>query len=125
MTSTTLLFRQVNPSWVQQGRITSQTFTPTPKDQGRLSVYDGGQIDAKMSWEHYTCTLGFQSAGVVAITVDECTNQGLQAIPDTMHYPEHVIIDFTGITGNQRRKIAQYLTAAAKTRGWKYQAETA
>jgi len=36
----TLLHRQVNPAFVQSGRVTSQAFKPTPKDQGLLSVYD-------------------------------------------------------------------------------------
>lgn len=125
MTSTTLLFRQVNPSWVQQGRITSQTFNPTPKDKEELSVYDGDQITAETSWEHYTSRLGFQSVGVVAVMVDECTNHGLQAKPDPTPFPEHVLIDFTGLSGNQKEKKAKSLRVIAQNRGWQYQVETA
>ena len=47
------LHRQVHPSWVQEGRITSQAFSPTPKDAGLLSVYDGKQIAAEGSFNHY------------------------------------------------------------------------
>lgn len=72
MTSGTLLFRQVNPSWVKLGRITSQAFMPTAKDRGRLSTYDGDRITAENSWRHYTRELGFRSAGVLAVTVGEC-----------------------------------------------------
>lgn len=43
----THLHRQVHPSWVQDGRATSQAFKPTPKDNGRLSVYDGDQMVAE------------------------------------------------------------------------------
>ena len=44
-----LLHRQVHPSWIQEGRITSQAFSPTPKDLGLLSVYLGspGKIKAR------------------------------------------------------------------------------
>jgi len=52
MNSGTLLHRQVNPSWVQQGRVTSQVFKPTPKDNHRLSVYDGDQVTALQAWLH-------------------------------------------------------------------------
>jgi hypothetical protein len=38
LNDTTLLHRQINPSWVQQGRVTSQAFRPTPKDESKLSV---------------------------------------------------------------------------------------
>ena len=44
MTGTTLLLRQIHPSFVQDGRVTSQAFRPTPKDESLLSVYDGDQI---------------------------------------------------------------------------------
>ena len=44
MTPETLLHRMVHPTWLQNGLPTSQTFRPTPKDAGRLSVYDGSQI---------------------------------------------------------------------------------
>ena len=125
MTSDTLLFRQVHPSWTQQGRITSQTFSPTPKDKEKLSVYDGDQITAKASWEHYTDTLQFDSAGAMAVTVGECATQRLSADPDPQPFPEHVLIDFTGLTGNQKTKKAKRLKAIAQNRGWQYQAEDA
>jgi len=39
MTENTLLLRQVHPSFVQDGKITSQVFRPTPKDENKLSMY--------------------------------------------------------------------------------------
>lgn len=124
MTSDTLLFRQVNPYWMQQDRITSQTFKPTPKDKEKLSAYDGDQVTAEESWEHYTRRLGFQSVGVVAVTVDECAKQELQAIPDPTPFPAHVFIDFSGLSGNQKIMKAKSLRVIAQNRGWQYQAET-
>ena len=45
MTPDTLLFRQVNPGWIREGRVTSQAFKPTAKDEKKLSVYDGDQAE--------------------------------------------------------------------------------
>lgn len=69
MKSGTLLFRQVNPSWMKLGRVTSQAFKPTPKDRGRLSAYDGDRMTAEKAWRHYTMELGYRSVGVLAVTV--------------------------------------------------------
>lgn len=44
MTPESLLLRQVNPRWIREGRVTSQVFRPTPKDEKKLSVYDGAKI---------------------------------------------------------------------------------
>jgi hypothetical protein len=53
MTDTSLIHRQVHPSFVQAGSIssqvfsvTSQVFKPTPKDLGKLSVYNGEKYTA-------------------------------------------------------------------------------
>ena len=67
MTCETLLLRQVNPHWIREGRVTSQAFTPTKKDQKKLSVYDGDLITAKNSYLHYTQQLRLASAGVLAL----------------------------------------------------------
>ena len=67
MTGATFLFRQVHPSFVQAGRVTSQVFRPTPKDQSLLSVYDGDQITAEDSWTHFTSQEHCTSAGVLAL----------------------------------------------------------
>ena len=115
MNSETLLLRQVHPSFVQNGRITSQAFTPTLKDQNRLSVYDGDLIEAEPAWIHYTSILGLQSIGVVAVTVAECVGNGLAARPDPTDYPEHALIDFRG---NRIRALARVLRLAAERRGW-------
>ena len=118
MNSETLLLRQVHPSFVQNGRITSQTFTPTLRDQNRLSVYDGDLIEAEPAWIHYTSILDLQSIGVVAVTVAECVSNGLAARPDPTDYPEHALIDFAGLRGNRIRALSRVLRLAAEKRGW-------
>lgn len=123
MTPETMLWRQVHPSFVQAGRITSQVFRPSPKDKGRLSVYDGDQITAEGAWEHYTEELEYESIGVMGVTVQECQNQDLEARPDPAPFPEHAVIDFSGFSGNQIKKKAKRLKRVALSRGWQYRAE--
>ncbi len=118
MNSDTLLHRQVNPAWVQQGRITSQVFKPTPKDNYRLSVYDGDQVTALQAWLHYTNELGFSSIGVVAVTVAECEALELTAETDPEPFPAHAVIRFDTCTPSQIEKKAKHLKAVGEARGW-------
>ena len=120
MTPATLLFRQVNPSWVRNGRITSQVFKPTPKDKGCLSTYNGDQITAEASWRHYTIELEYQSVGIVAVTVCECKKHDLCVKRDPDPFPEHVVIKFKGHSRSQIEKKAKHLKEAAEMRGWQY-----
>jgi hypothetical protein len=122
MAGTTLLLRQIHPSFVQAGRVTSQAFRPTPKDESLLSVYDGDQITAENSWSHFTSQKDCKSAGVMAVTVDECAAEALIARPDPVPFPEHIVIDFTGLANNQCEKKSKKLKAKAEARGWLYQA---
>ena len=123
MTTNTLLLRQVSPSWVQAGRITSQVFTPTRKDKKCLSVYDGDRITAKKAWNHYTSDIGFSSVGVMAVSVGECQAHDLPVYPAPEPFPEHVVIKFDGCSDNQIQKKAKHLKKAAEARGWQYEAK--
>lgn len=122
MTDETLLLRQVHPSWVQLDRVTSQVFRPTPKDQKRLSVYDGDQISAAGAWNHFTEILGFDSAGVLAVTQGECLQLKLTVQPDPEPFPEHTVIDFSAFEEAEIKRKAKQLKAAAEARGWMHQA---
>lgn len=122
MTPDTLLHRQVNPSWVQQGRVTSQLFKPTPKDERQLSVYDGDQIAAEPAYQHYTVTLGHPSEGVLSVTQQECESRELQVRSDPEPFPEHAVIDFLELSNRQVEKVAKYLRRAAEDRGWQFRA---
>jgi hypothetical protein len=121
MTGITLLLRQIHPSFVQAGRVTSQAFRPTPKDESLLSVYDSDQITAEHSWLHFTSQKDCRSVGVMAVTVDECAAEALSTRPDPEPFPEHVVIDFMGLTNNQCEKKSKKLKTKAEARGWLYQ----
>ena len=121
MTSKTLLLRQVNPSWIQQGRVTSQLFRPTPKDNNLLSVYNGDLTTAEQAWQHFTDSLGYQSVGVMAVSVQECIFHELAARPDPHPFPAHAVIDFDEHPDGEIRRKAKHLKKAAEVRGWQYQ----
>ena len=121
MTSATLLLRQVHPSFVQAGFASSQAFRPTPKDESKLSVYDGNQIAVADAFNHYTQVQKLDSAGTVAVTVAECAQEQLPAVLDPLpDFPEHAIIDFSGFTPNECEKKSKKLKAKAQERGWLY-----
>ena len=57
--------------------------TPTPKDFGKPSVYDGDIIGtAEASYLHWTEELKLTSVGVLAVTAGECSRLSLQAVTD-------------------------------------------
>ena len=120
MNSDTLLYRMVSPSWMRSGRPTSQTFNPTPKDNGRLSVYDGDQISPQNAYEHYA-SLGYKAVGVLAIAVEECASLNLTVSPDPLPgFPQHAVIDFTALSGNGIARAARALNKSANALGWQY-----
>jgi len=120
MKDQTLLLRQIHPNFLQNGRVSSQAFRPTPKDEQRLSVYDGDQIDPEPAYRHYTETLRFQSSGVMAVTVAECDTLALQVQHDPTPFPEHVVIDFSAYSKKAVEKKAKQLKVVAESRGWLY-----
>lgn len=122
MNPETMLIRQIHPSFIQDGRVTSQAFRPTPKDGNKLSTYDGDQIDAESAWTHYTRTLKFQSDGALGVTVQECTDQDLPVVSDPAPFREHVLIDFSKHARKQIEKRAKKLRTCAVDRDWLYQA---
>jgi len=121
MTPETNLLRQIHPSFVQNGRVTSQAFRPTPKDGSHLSTYDGDQISAADSWVHFTGQENCRSCGVMAVTNAECIAQELIVIADGMPFLEHVSVDFSAFEKSEIEKRAKALSRLAQARGWLYQ----
>jgi hypothetical protein len=119
MQPATLLHRQVHPNFcMEDGHIMSVAFRPFPKDDGLLSVYDGSQISAEACFKHYTATLKYSSAGVWAVSVEECVEVELPARPDAKpNFAEHAVIDFTGLVKKQVEAKAKVLAEKAETRG--------
>jgi hypothetical protein len=122
MRSETILIRQIHPSFIQDGRVGSNAFCPTSKDDGKLSTYDGDKIDAESAWKHYTDDLGYQSVGAYGLSVGECMSWDLQVSEDPEPFPEHVVIDFNAHGASAVKKKGKQLRKCAVDRGWLYQA---
>ena len=118
MTEETIVHRQIHPSFVQAGFPTSQAFRPTPKDQSMLSVYDGDMITPDFAWKHYTEELALASVGVMGLKVSECNVESLSVDPDAKPFPEHAVIDFTGLTDKECRAKSKKLQSKAVQRDW-------
>lgn len=121
MTPGTLLLRQIHPNFVQEGRVTSQAFRPTPKDENLLSVDDGDRISAANAFARFTAMPECRSAGIMAVTQAECAAQQLPVLADGKPYPEHCSVDFTTCTPGERDRKAKRLSRDAQERGWQFQ----
>lgn len=122
MTTPDLLLRQIHPSFIQSGRVTSQAFRPTPKDEGQLSAYDGNMIEPQPAWQHYSNALKKASVGVMAVSRDECTALNLSIEPDPTPFPQHVLIDFRAFDKKMVESMAKQLRHQAEVRGWLFRA---
>ena len=121
MTPATLLLRHIHPNFVQAGRVTSQAFRPTPKDEGYLSVDNGDLITPHASWQRFTANPDYSSVGIMAVTCSECTQQALPVLADAAPYPEHCAIDYTACPKKVIEQKAKVLRGLAQTRGWLWQ----
>lgn len=118
-----LLLRQVNPAHLVDDKPSSQAFNPTPKDSGMLSVDDARITSPAKSYEHFTNTLGYESAGTWGISHKEISdNSDLTVTVDKQpDNAAHCLIDFNAVTSkNQRKRKAQKLAMAAESRGALY-----
>jgi hypothetical protein len=121
MNSETTLLRQVHPHFIQEGQLSSQAFIPFPRDDGKVSVYDGDQISADESYRHFTETLGNKSDSVWGVVCSEVSSIGLSSVPDPqIDFPSHSLIDFTVHPQKEFRKLAKKLRQFAISRGCLY-----
>jgi hypothetical protein len=124
MNDNTILLRQVHPNFFQNEELSSQAFYPFPKDNGRLSVYDGGKIVAKNAYLHYTTQLKFQSVGVWGVSCQEVIGAGLNSLAAPLpNFSEHAEINFGNTNDKTRRKLAKLLRNKAVERGCLYKGE--
>jgi hypothetical protein len=123
MNDQTLLLRQVHPSFFPNGEVSSQAFVPFPKDDGKLSVYDGDQMSAEASYRHYTVALRLESVGVWAVNGAEVVSVGLTHRPDPVDdNSAHAVIDFGTLAEKACRRLAKKLKKLAVDRSSLYRA---
>jgi hypothetical protein len=124
-----LLFRQVHPSFLRDGRIGSQAFRPTRKDNKQLSVAQSSKTSPEAAFELHTECNKLPSAGTWAVTVGECLDLGLPVRPDEIKEPPcpdpaHVVIDFSALSNSKIEAHGTRLARHANERGRLHPAET-
>jgi hypothetical protein len=123
MNQGTHLLRQVNPGFIRDGKITSQVFRPTSKDNSKLSLYNGDLISPEDAFAHFTEQPECKSIGIVAVIKAECDDEDLPIIEDGIPFPEHCTLDFTGLAKSMIKQKATFLKNYAEKRGWLHQVE--
>ena len=68
-----VLYRQIHPGFMDENQPSSQPFSPTAKDEGKLSVDRSSKTTAESSYRLYTRN-GYESAAVYGLTVGEFAN---------------------------------------------------
>jgi len=123
MTEATLLLRQIHPTFVQNSRVTSQAFRPTPKDENQLSADNGDKMSAGDAWRRFSAQPECMSAGVMAVSQGECLTCAVHVVEDGVPYIEHCYLDFAPFNGNPANRIGKKLAAKAQDRGWLFEAK--
>lgn len=127
-----LLHRQIHPTFVVNNIVSNQAFlennliissgafTPTIKDEDKLSVYDGTIFSAKDSHEHFIAN--HSSCGVLSLSIDEINSENpLFVEMDNEPFEGHCSINFSSvISRNQKTKKAGKLRDFAVKRNWTY-----
>ncbi len=118
-----VLFRQIHPSFIQDGKPSSQPFMPSPKDENKLSVDRSTISTARDSFERYTGD-GFSSAAVYGMSVGELSRESIPCIsdpikddPQVSDNPAHALADYSQHNSNQQKLKAKRLKIAALARG--------
>jgi hypothetical protein len=112
----TLFLRQIHPTFLQNGVVSSQAFCPTEEHNWQLSLYDGDMIQPEPSWTHYTTVLKKESGAVMGVTHPEFTAQSLAVVASPEEFPEHCHSDFGELIRKDREKRARKLRDCAVKR---------
>lgn len=119
---TEIQFRQVNPTWLDQGEPSRLAFIPTKKDNGNLSLDRSATTTAKKACEDFK-TLGLRSESVFGLTVGEfsenptpveCFSSPLE------NNPHHSHADFNGLSNSEKKRKSIELRRSAIGRGRLY-----
>ncbi|MBC5836610.1 hypothetical protein [Flavobacterium muglaense] len=136
MEKKTLLHRQIHPTFVVNDIVSNQAFseneitissgafTPSEKDDDKLSVYNGEKFSPKESFDHFVNS--YTSYGVLSLTVEEINSiEPLIAVEDNDPFDGHCHIDFSEVSSkNQKTKKAGKLRDFAVNRKWTYKPQS-
>lgn len=123
-----ILLRQINPTFIQSGRIGSQSFKPFPRDDGYLSVHEKDKITPKEAHRIFTEIKGFNSENVAGVSISEVNSIDLQAYSDQSEdgpSPEadalddaHASINFNELEKSDIKSKSKTLSRLANDRGF-------
>jgi hypothetical protein len=115
-----LLHRNAHPTFIHNGRISSQVFRLKTDDKGELSTQQNSKAIPAIAYTRYTAR-GFESAGVWSVTVAECGDLSLMAYDDPLPDDDsHAVLDLTRFTTSQAHRLADKLAHKARVRGCQY-----
>ena len=119
---TELLFRQVHPAFLRDGRVGSQAFRPTPKDKKMLSVARSSLTTADAAFNLHVECLKLSSAGTWSVSAAECLALALPIQPDPLAEmpcpdPAHALVDFSALSNSKIEAQGARLARQANDRG--------
>ena len=122
-----ILMRQIHPTFIQDGRITSSVFEPMKKDKGHLSCTAKSKITEEEAYRIYTKIKNLTSCGIARLSVHEINSIGLLAYfspsndgptPDADKFDKaHSHIDFSQLSKSQAKTEAKKLADKARIKG--------
>ncbi|AHH20822.1 hypothetical protein NONO_c60460 [Nocardia nova SH22a] len=120
-----LVWRNVNPGFLDNGVLSSQAFRPTPKDKSKLSGARQAKVSAEKHFHEFTTELNLSSAGVWAVSVAEANAQDVRCVYDAeaaTRPPDpcpagHTYFDFQPHGTGARKRISRVLSDKAAARG--------
>lgn len=113
ITGETPLHRQLVSGWVINGRITSQGFRPTKKDNDILSLAHGDLVTPSEAQRLHR-QRGHQSDAVATVNGSDCWDVDLIPVHDAEPAEEHVSLQFpVDASNSQKSNIARRLAAKA------------
>jgi hypothetical protein len=123
-----LVWRNVNPKFIESGVVSSQAFRPTPKDKRKMSGAREDKVSADKHFHEFTNDLGLESAGVWAVSVREANAQDVRCVYDaeSLNRPPdpcptgHTYFDFQPHGNSAQRRIGRILSDNAQQRGRKH-----
>jgi hypothetical protein len=118
-----ILFRQIHPSFLQDGQPSSQPFCPTAKDENKLSVDRSSLTTASESFALFQSN-GFATVAIYGLSVGEFREQALPCRADPLEKteaiaanPAHACVDYGAHKPAQQKVKAKRLKLSAVARG--------
>jgi len=116
-----ILYRQIHPTFIENGEPSSQPFKPTEKDKNLLSVDRSSLVSAERSHVAYTAA-GMSSSAVYGLTVGEFGTEKIVCNSDpiedgALKNAAHSVADYSVHSASQQKNVAKRLKRKALERG--------